>query len=399
MTGLTKRIIPGSKARCVTAALAVLLAFTVAGCRGRKYDNPITKDTQQPDKVLFDKGIREIEKGRYEVARLTLNTLINTYDTSEFLAKAKLAIADSWMREGGSNGYAQAEAEYKDFILFYPTMEESAEAQMKICDMQYKQMVKPDRDSVHMIRGEEECRLILTQFPNSRFAPMAAQKLREIQEVISEGEYRVGAFYHQKGSFHSASNRLDNLTKHYPLFSKSDDALLRLGESYGRMGARFRPQSIQAYQKLVRDYPLSPLADEAKKRLTDMEAEIPEADPVAIARMKYEQENSISKGFWGRNFGFFSIRPDVTMAAKSGQPTMTTLRPTIPVSVPVPGSGTQQGVSDVTASPVAGADTSALDNQPDARLNQPGAQPAQPSENSQPAADPKKADTKKQSKK
>ena len=87
------------------------------------------------------------------------------------------------------------------------------------------------------------------------------------------------------------------------------------------------------------------------------------------------------------------------MAAKSGQPTMTTLRPTIPASVPVPGAAGQQGVSDVTAEPVAGADTSALDTQPDARLNQPGAQPAEPSANPQPAADPKKADTKKQAKK
>jgi outer membrane protein assembly factor BamD len=399
VTGLTRHIIPGYKARRAVAAMVVLLALAVAGCRGRKYDNPISKDTQQPDKVLFDKGIREIEKGRYEVARLTLNTLINTYDTSEFLAKAKLAIADSWMREGGSNGYAQAEAEYKDFILFYPTMEEAAEAQMKICDMQYKQMVKPDRDSIHMIRAEEECRLILTQFPNSRFAPIAAQKLRDVQETISEGEYRVGAFYHQKGSFHSASNRLDNLTQHYPLFSNADDALLRLGDSYGRMGARFRPQSIQAYQKLVREYPLSPLIDEAKKRLTGMEAEVPEADPVAVARMKYEQENQISKGFWGRNFGFFSIRPDITMAAKSGQPTMTTLRPSIPATIPIPGAAGQQGVSDVTAEPVLGADTSALDNQPDARLNQPGARPAEPSEDPQPTPDPKKADTKKQSKK
>ena len=109
-----------------------------AGFKRKKYENPITKDTQQPDKVLFDKSINDIERGRYEVARLTLNTLINTYDTSEFLAKAKLAIADSWYREGGLHGMAQAEAEYKDFILFYPTMEEAGESQQRICDIHYQ---------------------------------------------------------------------------------------------------------------------------------------------------------------------------------------------------------------------------------------------------------------------
>ena len=50
------------------------------GFKRKKYENPITKDTQQPDKVLFDKAVNDIEHGRYEIARLTLNTLINTYD-------------------------------------------------------------------------------------------------------------------------------------------------------------------------------------------------------------------------------------------------------------------------------------------------------------------------------
>src|SRR5580704_17889382 len=105
----------------VLSALLFLVAL-MSSCIKKKYENPISKDTQQPDKVLFDKAIGDIEHGRYEVARLTLNTMINTYDTSEFLAKAKLAVADSWYREGGAHGLAQAEAEYKDFILFYPTM-------------------------------------------------------------------------------------------------------------------------------------------------------------------------------------------------------------------------------------------------------------------------------------
>src|SRR6266498_4046913 len=177
-------------------ALIVVTLLCSCGIRRKKYENPITKDTQQPDKVLFDKAIKDIEHGRYEIARLTLNTLINTYDTSEYLAKAKLAIADSWYREGGSHGLAQAEAEYKDFILFYPTMEEAAEAQKKVCSIHYKQMEKADRDPLHAMRAEEECRQLLVQFPNSKFAPDAQQMLRDIQEVLADHEYRTGVFYH-----------------------------------------------------------------------------------------------------------------------------------------------------------------------------------------------------------
>src|ERR1700680_3115845 len=172
----------------VTAALPLLLSG--CGIRRKKYENPITKDTQQPDKVLFDKAINDLEHSKYEISRLTLQTLINTYDTSEFLAKAKLAIADSWYREGGAHGLAQAEAEYKDFILFYPTMEEAAESQYKVCDIHYRQMEKADRDDAQGQRTADECRQLLVQFPNSKFAPEAQQKMREIQEVLADAEFR-----------------------------------------------------------------------------------------------------------------------------------------------------------------------------------------------------------------
>jgi len=349
-----------------------LIAVLLTGCgfRRKKYENPITKDTEQPDKVLYDKAIKDIEKGRYEVARLTLNTLMNTYDTSEFMAKAKLAIADSWMREGGSHALAQAEAEYKDFILFYPTMEEAAEAQEKVCNIHYKQMEKPDRDPLHALRAEDECRNVLLQFPNSKFAPRVAQTLRNIQEVIAEGEFRVGAFYHKKGSFPSAANRLENLVNTYPLYSRSDEALWLSGESYQKLGPRFRDRAAEAYARLVRDYPLSQFAEDAKKQLRSMEKEVPEPDPVAVARMKYELENVTKPGAFSSFWGMFSKSPDTSTAAKSGNPATASIRPSIPVSVPSPEAAAGAATADVTVSTI-GGDTSALDTKPDARQNPP----------------------------
>jgi outer membrane protein assembly factor BamD len=370
-------------------ALRVALVIAVAtgllsscGFRRKRYENPITKDTQQPDKVLYDKAIKDIEKGRYEIARLTLNTLINTYDTSEYLAKAKLAIADSWFREGGSTGLAQAEAEYKDFILFYPTMEEAAEAQEKVCMIHYKQMEKADRDPMHALRAEDECRQLLIQFPNSKFAPRAQQRLREIQEVIAEHEFRIGSFYHGKGAHPAAANRLQTLTDHYPLFSKADEALWQLGDSYSQMGNRFRDKAGAAYAKIVREYPLSPLAEKAKEKLRSMEMEVPEPDPVAVARMKYELENREKAGLMSHVWGVFKKSPDVRAAAKSGQPAMTALRPGVPVSVPTPSSGGASGTTDVTATTI--TDTSALDTKPDARQTPPGE--AKPTSGAEPAA-------------
>jgi outer membrane protein assembly factor BamD len=357
-------------------ALAVLCAvLSSCGFKRKKYENPITKDTQQPDKVLFDKAIADMERSRYEVARLTLQTLMNTYDTSEYLAKAKLAYADSWFREGGAHGLAQAEAEYKDFILFYPTLEESAEAQEKVCMIHYRQMEKADRDMTHAQRAEDECRNLLVQFPNSKFAPEAQQHLREIQEVIAEGEMRRGTFYHTKGSNPAAANRLQSLTDQYPLYSAADEANMLLGDSYSKMGGRFRQKSGEAFARVVREYPLSPYAEDARKRLQSLEMPVPEADPVAYARMKYELENRKKAGITSQALGVLKRGPDVRMSAKSGTPSMTTLRPSVPASVPVPGAASAgAGFSgDVTVAPI--TDPTLLETKPDARQNPPAAQP------------------------
>src|SRR5438045_3254293 len=232
-------------------AVLVMMGMLLGGCglRRKKYDNPIAKDTQQPDKVLFDKAVNDIEHSRFEVARLLLQNLINTYDTSEYLAKAKLAIADAWFREGGAHGLAQAEAEYKDFILFYPAMEEAAEAQEKVCDIHFKQMEKPDRDPMHALRAEDECNQLIKQFPNSKFAPEAQQKLRDIQEVLAEAEFRVGTLYQKKGSYPAASNRFQALTDQFPLYSKADEALWQMAETYHRMRDKFENPQDAAHSK------------------------------------------------------------------------------------------------------------------------------------------------------
>jgi outer membrane protein assembly factor BamD len=353
-------------------AVSALLATSGCGFKRKKYENPITKDTQQPDKLLYDKSIHDIEKGRYELARLTLNTLINTYDTSEYLAKAKLAIADSWYREGGVHGMAQAEAEYKDFILFYPAMEEAAESQKRICDIHIGLMEKADRDQNNALRAEYECKQLITQWPNSKFVPETEQKLRGIQEDLAESETVVGEYYLKKGANAAADNRLRGAVDQYPLFSRADMALWEEATALRKMGKVAREKEGEALQRIVRDYPLSMWVEPAKRRLKELEMAIPEADPRAVARMKWEQENRTKLGLMSRSTEFLKRNPDVHLAAKSGQPTMTNPKQSVPLSVPIPASTAATnipaatGVNDVTIAPVTGS-TSALDTKPDAR--------------------------------
>jgi outer membrane protein assembly factor BamD len=133
------------------------------------------------------------------------------------------------------------------------------------------------------------------------------------------------------------------------------------------MGPRFRQRDGDALTKLVKDYPLSPYAELAKKRLEAMELPVPEADPAAVARMKYEAANRTKIGTIRRNMDNFRRTPEVAAAAKSGTPTMTNPKASIPASVPAPPGST--GVNEVTLQPVSGS--TALDTNPDARSKTP----------------------------
>src|SRR5262249_26229888 len=151
--------------------------------------------SKQPDKVLFDKAMEAMRHNRFDVARLTLQTLINTYPDSEFIARAKLAVGDSWYAEGGTAALAQAEQEYSDFQIFFPNMPEAAEAQLKIANIHYQQMEKADRDYTHAKRAEDEYRKVILTYPdNPKMVTEAKKRLLEVQEVLGEREFDIGRF-------------------------------------------------------------------------------------------------------------------------------------------------------------------------------------------------------------
>src|SRR6185312_2833109 len=185
--------------------------------------NPLADvNSQQPDKQLFDKAMQAMKKGRYDVARLDLQTMLNTYPESEYRMRAKLAVGDSWYKEGGSAALTQAEAEYEDFITFFPDAPEAAEAKMKVADIYYQQMEKPDRDFTNAQMSEREYREMINMFPDSTLIPRAKQKLRDVQEVLAEREAQIGFYYGSRENFVASIARLQTVADTYPLYSKSD---------------------------------------------------------------------------------------------------------------------------------------------------------------------------------
>ncbi len=239
--------------------LVGLMASTIVfvGCTNKKVTNPIANvNSKQPDKVLYDRAMDAMKHNKFDVARLSLQTLINTYPDSEYVARAKLAIGDSWYAEGGSAAMAQAESEYKDFITFFPNMTEASEAQMKIANIHYNEMEKADRDYTHAKRAEEEYRQLIMQFPDSPLVPEAKKKLLAVQEVLAEREFMIAHFYYTRESWPAAIARFKSLTDTYPLYSGADEALYELGGAYEQEADLLRRSKLTEAAKAATDQEL-----------------------------------------------------------------------------------------------------------------------------------------------
>jgi outer membrane protein assembly factor BamD len=334
------------------AVVAVLLALTAA-CSNKKSVNPLANvGSKQPDKVLFDKAMDAMKHNRFDVARMTLQTLIITYPDSEFIARAKLAVGDSWYAEGGTASLEQAEQEYRDFETFFPNMPEAAEAQLKIANIQYQQMEKADRDYTHAKRAEDEYRNLIMQYPdNPKLVKEGKERLLEVQEVLADREFGIGKFYFNRMSYPASIARLQSLVEKYPLYSRADESLFLLGQDYEGQLAQVRARPIckafntppgcigreadkanmmavltkeaaAAYSQIITRYPVMERGDDAKKRLAALHQPIPRPTKAAVAQNRAEEESRRESTTLDRAMGLVKKGPDVAQASKIGEPTL-----------------------------------------------------------------------------
>lgn len=316
-----------------------------------KKDNPLAGlNSTQPDKQLYDKSMKAIKDGKYDVARLELQTLLATYPDSEYQMRAKLAFADSWYREGGSAALAQAETEYKDFITFFPNAPEAAEAQMRVGDIYFKQMDTPDRDYTKALHAEEEYRTMLQQFPDSALVPDAKQRLREVQEMLAEREYEIGSFYATRDNYAAAIARLQTVADTYPLYSKADDVLIGLGDAYAaqarlirnanlpegpkaRLIKIYEDQAADAYGRVVTQYAAAPHVEDARDRLETLGRPVPVPTPEQLAASQALEQSRQAFTLSRRFILLVKRGPNVVLASRIGEPSLAdpkaTVAPTI----------------------------------------------------------------------
>ena len=362
-----------------------------AALKEKKLDPLAGQDANLPDRQLYDKALLATKKGHFDVARLDLQTLLNTYPDSQYQMRAKLAIADSWYKEGGTAALTQAEAEYSDFRVFFPNSPEAAEAQMRIGDIYFRQMDKPDRDYAKATHAEEEYRRMLTDYPDSKLVPQARQRLRDVQEALATREASIGDYYATHQNWPATIARYQTVIDTYPQYSHMDDVLIGLGDAYAAQSTYIRSQNLpeagkarlltaydqkaaNAYREVVLNHSASQHVEDARDRLAAMNVPIPNPS-VDQAQASQALENSRGQyRLQDRARLLVFHQPDVVTAARIGDPPLVDARPTLAPDVTRaivndfneamhPGSttataktpGSTDAATDGTAAPASGA--------------------------------------------
>jgi outer membrane assembly lipoprotein YfiO len=274
---------------------ALLLGMAGCGPKGAK----LQKSVVPPDRTLFETGSEYLDKSQYIKARLAFQTLINTYPDSELSAESYLAIGDSFYEEAGTENLLQAEDQYKNFIIFFPTHPKAPDAQMKIISLNTKLMRAPDRDPQYSYKAEAAIKRMLAEFPDSDFVPIAKQLLREVQENLAMGDFGVGQFYAQRNNNAGARSRFTDVIEKYPDFSLMDEAYWELAQTLRK--SNNNDEAAIYLGRIAKAYPFSKRFDEAKALLKELGKPVPEVDSLLAdankAKLKPEEGFSPLKPF------------------------------------------------------------------------------------------------------
>jgi outer membrane protein assembly factor BamD len=267
--------------RLFTLFIILMLVFSVGACSSKKTTKlAVSDNADQPrdgrDRELFEDALKEMQKKRYEQGRLLINTMITTYGDSPLLPMAKLTIADSYYREGGTPNLVQAELEYKDWLQFFPNHQLAPDVLVKTAEIHLRQVQTFDREQEHAIKAEKILLETTKRFPQTKENPRVQEYLDLVQEKLAAHDLGVAKFYFERrDAWKATESRCLDVVGKYPNFTELDIALWYLGRSLEEQ--ENTEDASKYFARIVREFPASKYRDAAAEKLERFGKPIPDA--------------------------------------------------------------------------------------------------------------------------
>jgi outer membrane protein assembly factor BamD len=265
------RGVTASVQRVAARAAIALVLVVAAGCAGSSTRVPV--GTLEPDKFLFEHGTTALNDRKWFTAREFFQTLVDTYPQSTYRADAKLGVGDTYLGQGGGEGFVLAENEFREFLNYFPTHKRADYAHYKLAMTHFYQMHGPERDQSKTRDAIKELTAFLDRYPNSELRPEAQNNLRIAKDRLSESEYRVGYFYFRTQKWYpGAIERFVSVLRTDPEYTGRDAVYYYLAESLMKVE---RPaEALPYYEKLIAEFESSEYLEDAQKRASELKAQL-----------------------------------------------------------------------------------------------------------------------------
>jgi outer membrane protein assembly factor BamD len=241
----------------------LVLSFTITSCKSKKKVE-INPNDMGTGEIMYNKANSFIKKNP-EKARLLFKEIIQLYPESIYAKKAKIGIADSYFKQKDSASLLIANAEYQEYVNYYPDSPDAIYAKYQAAMCYYKMKYKPGRDQTYTFKAVEAFDSLIKSYPDTEEAKKAKELANECRKNLGIHYYKIGRSNYILKSYRGAISRFKQVTDNYPEFDEFDKLYYYTGMSYTKL--RDYDSAMSFFQKVLTAYPKSKYANKSKKML------------------------------------------------------------------------------------------------------------------------------------
>jgi outer membrane protein assembly factor BamD len=267
---------PGVRRLCLAAALAA----TLAGCATGQPD--IATLTSNSDQAIWEAGQKALQRKDWISARQHFRRIIDGFPQSQYGAEARLAIGETYVKEGGSTNDLLAVGAYREFLTLYPSHPKSDFAQFQVAEAYFRRRNSADRDQTDTREAVAEYQRLLDLYASSPYAEKGRVQITEARQSLARAEFLAGYFYQRTRELCRASiARYEVVLKEYPDYRNLDEVLFRLAECLQASGRG--KEALPHLGRLLEEYPKSSWAGPARELMVVAAATPPSPSPAPRA--------------------------------------------------------------------------------------------------------------------
>ncbi|GLQ18964.1 outer membrane protein assembly factor BamD [Maritalea porphyrae] len=242
----------------------LLLALALSGCSAFSLfgEKKIVEEEIIPAEELYDKAISQVEDQRYLSAQKTFDKLERQHPYSEYSERSRLMTVYIAARTGQ---YQKTILAADRFLALYPSSQDAPYAMYMKGAAQYNQMKDITRDQQTAEDAIATFQAIINNFPNSRYAKDAKERILIAKDQLAGKEMSVGRYYLGNNNYTAAINRFRTVVEDHQTSTHVEEALLRLTEAYLALGLVNEAKTAAAV--LGHNYPSSRWYEDAYKLL------------------------------------------------------------------------------------------------------------------------------------